>query len=424
MPIYLSSDNPRWTPKTEADLKAAVNGGLIDESNYLDVKKELVTKGDNKELARDMSSFAVDGGTLIVGIGEDKPNRVFALEPQLLDGLAEKVDSVARSIPDPPFNVITEAIPTDTDNTRGYLLVHIPASPQAPHMVDGRYYGRNDKTKHVLTDAEVARLHEQRRSAEQDALTLLQQEVNQDPLHEVGDQSHLFLVAQPLAGRRDMLLELTSAPQWNLRLAEFIQRAYTPTLDAVLNGFDANPTLLDAGNGYRRAGGVARATNNLGEGRAYVPVEGSYHAENAIELQVFESGGLRLYSSRFSDGIGDSGEQLILDAAAVSLTRRFLALVLDAAQQSSYRGNWALAFGATRLRGRRPYSGRRNQYGFASTTRYSQDTYQDTTGTTWAELDTAPGAITRRLIGPLLRGLGAEHHFDKALDDSQNQQQI
>ncbi|MEU8718340.1 hypothetical protein [Streptomyces sp. NPDC048663] len=37
--IYLSSDDPRWTPKTEADLQAAVTGGLFEESHYLDLKK-------------------------------------------------------------------------------------------------------------------------------------------------------------------------------------------------------------------------------------------------------------------------------------------------------------------------------------------------------------------------------------------------
>ncbi|MBP5910800.1 hypothetical protein F3K40_44470 [Streptomyces sp. LBUM 1478] len=37
--IYLSSDNPRWMPKTEADLQAAVDGGLFEESHHLDLKK-------------------------------------------------------------------------------------------------------------------------------------------------------------------------------------------------------------------------------------------------------------------------------------------------------------------------------------------------------------------------------------------------
>jgi hypothetical protein len=32
-------------------------------------------QGDNKEAARDLVSFAIDGGTLIYGIDEDKINR-------------------------------------------------------------------------------------------------------------------------------------------------------------------------------------------------------------------------------------------------------------------------------------------------------------------------------------------------------------
>lgn len=47
--IYLSSDNPWWMPKTEADLQAAVDGGLLEESHHLDLKKAPSSKGDNKE---------------------------------------------------------------------------------------------------------------------------------------------------------------------------------------------------------------------------------------------------------------------------------------------------------------------------------------------------------------------------------------
>jgi hypothetical protein len=79
--IYLSSDNPRWIPKTEADLQAAVDGGLFEESHHLDLKKAPNSKGDNKELARDLASFAVDGGTLIIGVQENKKSRTFELAP-------------------------------------------------------------------------------------------------------------------------------------------------------------------------------------------------------------------------------------------------------------------------------------------------------------------------------------------------------
>jgi hypothetical protein len=79
--IYLSPSNPRWTPKTEADLKAAITGGLIEEKHYFDAKEMLATKGDNKELARDLASFAIDGGTMIVGLAEDKQNSTFSRAP-------------------------------------------------------------------------------------------------------------------------------------------------------------------------------------------------------------------------------------------------------------------------------------------------------------------------------------------------------
>ncbi|MEU7863346.1 ATP-binding protein [Nonomuraea sp. NPDC049141] len=177
-----------------------------------------------------MASFAIDSGTLIYGVAEDKVNRTFTLAPQPLNGLAEKLEQIGRStLIDPPLNILTEEIPSDADPTHGYLVVHIPASPAAPHMVDGRYYGRGDKTKYVLSDPEVVRLHESRRSADRDALALLQHEIDNDPIP--ADQrtlAHLFLIAQPVAGRRDMLLDMIGGARWNHNLAAFVDQAYTP----------------------------------------------------------------------------------------------------------------------------------------------------------------------------------------------------
>lgn len=197
--IYLSSNNPRWTPKTEADLEAAVTGGLLEENHHLDLKRAPNSKGDNKELARDLSSFAVDGGTLIIGVQENKESRTFELAPQPLNGLPEKIEQVARTIPDPPLTIVTEEISVAANDETGYLIVHIPASPVAPHMVDNRYFGRGDKTKYQMGDAQVVALHAKRRSAEADTLFLLQKQMEEDPLRDVGDQSHLFLVVQPTA---------------------------------------------------------------------------------------------------------------------------------------------------------------------------------------------------------------------------------
>jgi anti-anti-sigma factor len=110
-PIYLSADTPRWVPRTEADLQAGIAQGLLCESHYLDLKEAPATRGDNKEAARDLVSFAVDSGTLIYGIAEDKVNRTFTLAPQPLNGLAEKIENIAlSSLVDPQLVVNMEKV--------------------------------------------------------------------------------------------------------------------------------------------------------------------------------------------------------------------------------------------------------------------------------------------------------------------------
>lgn len=418
--IYLSSDNPRWMPKTEADLQAAIDGGLFEESHHLDLKKAPNSKSDNKELARDLSSFAVDGGTLIIGVQENKESRTFELAPQPLNGLPEKIEQVARTVPDPPLTVITEEISAAAEDGTGYLIVHIPASPVAPHMVDNRYFGRGDKTKYQMGDAEVVALHARRRNTEADTLALLRKEMDEDPLCDIGAQSHLFLVAQPTAGRRDMCLSITGAQDWNVRLHTLMRRVQSnQSLQAALEGKGFSPDLSDAHQGHRRARGVALSSSNLKPDRTHV-ADGSWGEEDVIEVQLFEDGGLRLFMTRLSDGLRsrgseNQGEQVLLDAGAVILTRHLLELIRLVSDDVGYHGNWAIAVGANRLRGRRRYT---DQSLFASNHRYSADSYEESTGATLAELRDAPGTVARRLLGPLLRSLDSEELFAKALTDA------
>ncbi|MGX4695382.1 AlbA family DNA-binding domain-containing protein [Streptomyces sp. JNUCC 63] len=407
-------------PKTEADLQAAIDGGLFEESHHLDLKKAPHSKGDNKELARDLASFAVDGGTLIIGVQENKESRTFKLAPQPLNGLPEKVESVAWTIPDPPLSIITEEISSAADDGTGYLIVHIPASPVAPHMVDNRYFGRGDKTKYQMGDTEVVALHARRRNTEADMFALLRKERDENPLRDVGTRSHLFLVAQPTAGRRDMCLPITSAQDWNIRLHTLIRRVQeNPHIRAALSGTGFSPDLTFATQGHRRARGVALNSPGLGAGRVYTP-QGASSDEDVIELQLFEDGGMRLLMTRLSDGTSkpyespDDGEQVIFDSAAVILTRHMLELIRLISEDVGYHGNWAVAVGANRLRGRHRYT---HQSLFASNHRYSADTYEESTGATLAELREAQGTVTRRLLGPLLRSLDSEEVFAKALTD-------
>ncbi|XVV32969.1 hypothetical protein ACQPXT_01170 (plasmid) [Streptomyces sp. CA-100214] len=126
--------------------------------------------------------------------------------------------------------------------------------------------------------------------------------------------------------------------------------------------------------------------------------------------------------TRLSDNLSkphtaaDDTEQVIFDSAAVVLTRQVLELLRLISEDVGYHGNWAMAVGANRLRGRRRYSG---QSAFPSSQRYSEDTYEETTGVTLAELREAQGAVTRRLLGPLLRSLDSQEVFIEALTDKE-----
>ena len=148
-----------WPPRTETALETAAKDRHLVEKHGLELKRELPPGSDssNKELARDLASLAIDGGLLIIGVDEDKN---YALTPVPLEGLAERVEQVAGSRIDEPLaldgviEIESAAKPSD-----GYLLVRVPASPRAPHMVDNRYWGRGDKTKYMRMRKWSAKSH-------------------------------------------------------------------------------------------------------------------------------------------------------------------------------------------------------------------------------------------------------------------------
>lgn len=117
--IHFGPHQPRWEPRSEGDLRTGIDDGLLAESHWLDLKRELGPgKRTNKELARDLASFAVDGGTLIVGVEETDNGP--GLAPQPMQGLREKVDqSPAPSSTRPYGFLLTRSPPTATCRTWG-----------------------------------------------------------------------------------------------------------------------------------------------------------------------------------------------------------------------------------------------------------------------------------------------------------------
>jgi hypothetical protein len=126
-----------WRPTTLAEIDAAINSGLFDENHFLDFKRELGPgSGAKKDIAKDIAAFAIDGGLLLIGVDEGPPAAV-TLTP--LNGLAERVEQIGLMAVSEPVPVSTTLLRTANDPQSGVLAVSVPASPRAPHMVDGRY---------------------------------------------------------------------------------------------------------------------------------------------------------------------------------------------------------------------------------------------------------------------------------------------
>jgi predicted HTH transcriptional regulator len=174
------------------------------------------------ELAKDLAQFAIDGGTLIIGISER--DDTLKLEPVELKGLKERIEQVAQSRVDPPLFVQVREI-RSSDPQKGYLVVVVPPSAMAPHMVNGRYWARGSATKYIMPDVEVWRHHERRQPVKEDLYALLEKEIERDPVPD-GKFGHLFLVATPHPEREGLLTELVTGDGWQGRLVELAWNVY------------------------------------------------------------------------------------------------------------------------------------------------------------------------------------------------------
>lgn len=416
--MYLSSTTPRWQPASEADLQSALAGGLLEENHYLELKQQLDNgKGANKELARDLAQFAIDGGTLIIGIDEGGNTNPAALHPVPLAGLPERIEQIARSTVDPPLPVRCTGIPSSSDPLRGYLLVSVPATGTAPHMVDGAYYGRGEKTKQRLSDAEVLRLHQNRKNTNTLATQLLDQYVARDPVPtERRQQAHFFVIAAPVVPRTEMLLDAVHGTQWHTTFEQLKNAAMTPqvTGDGPDGGFA--PSLHQAGNWSRRADGAA-VTYGLTDDRRLERLvsESPRYIEDVFELELTEDGTARLMTSRLSDEPSQAGGQRIFAVMIPVLVRQVMAIANAISNHTGYLGPWMLGCAATGIAGLPAHT---NDYR-VWTRPWPADnaSYHMTTTAAGAELAQTPGDLTRQLTGRLLRGLGEADRLTRYLTD-------
>ncbi len=397
----------RWEPADEAAILLAIREGTLAESVHLDVKRQVgSTDGARRETARDLASFAVDGGALLIGVEEDQSARTWTLSPQALAGLVERVELIAENLIDPPLHVRPREIPSGADPSQGYLWVHVPASLQAPHMTGGVYYGRGERTRRRLTDGDVLRLHASRRGVEALALEQLRDEIDWDPVAKVRPRTgHLFLVAAPLATTSEMAVEVVAD-------REALQRAVLNSLRGVPGGLAGHdPTEAMATNLHRVADGMSLSSYRPGPDGRSLPSPGSdsEFEESIVNITFREDGGVRVTVGRAS--VEHAGTLWVRDGLIYAWTLRLLNLVEHVAKTARFTGSWGLAVHVNGLSG--ASSSHYMQDAFDRTGPvYDRDSFQRATTATFSEIAEQPGRIIERLLGALARSLAVAHVLD------------
>jgi hypothetical protein len=396
-------------PATEDELRELLDQGVLTEGHHLDFKREQPPgRKANTELAKDLAQLTLDGGALLIGVDDNDTAKPPQLTPVTLAGLKERIDQVARMLPEPPIHVHIDILRASTTET-GYLLM-VVAPDGIPRQVDGRYYGRGDTTRTVLSDAQVTRLHQLAAQAQRGVDRLLDEEIARDPTVPADGRqhAHLFVVAQPVLEQPERLQQVLGADGakgWH----EFLHRRVQSAPAGVRLHPAWTPDIPQLGTPTRCAPGWALSSDYILPQRT-APLDGGMPSIQDLEprlldMEINEDGGVRLFCARASAPrqFGGTTLDVAVEGVILGLTKRVVLIATVVAETTSYLGAWDFGIAITNLRGRQSLSV--VQTGWEATP-FSDDGYRQTTRATWKQLTTDPDAIVAELTGRLNRALG------------------
>ncbi|MDP9351170.1 MAG: ATP-binding protein [Chloroflexota bacterium] len=343
-----------WIPKTEAEVRAALDSRELRETPSFDGKREIPRSLD---LATDVAAMATDGGVLLIGVDEDDQKILSVATPIELASARERVDQMVQTNISEPPRVEIRSIECDHDPSRGYLVVVVPQSPRAPHMVTtrghNRYYGRGATGNRILTEGEVARLYERRAGWQVDREALLQAEIDSSPLALNADLGYLHMVIRPVAPDDRLLARAISAldPSGADPRRALYRLLSTASGDEVLPAqFQGYPQFADA-----RSHRWSRVESGY---RLGVPPEYRQRTYNelqygALEIQVDEDGTAHLLAGRAAERLPrDRGSVLVVFENSIAAhTVRFLWLAGRLYEASGYWGSADAGLAVTGIEG-------------------------------------------------------------------------
>lgn len=213
-------------------------------------------------------------------------------------------------------------------------------------------------------------------------------------------EAHVFIIADPISAPDRLLIPIIEPPgdYFQGHLLEFANRAL-----ARAPRVEFSPKAETAQATDRRGDGWALTTHRLQRGRIVDP---DTSESSVLELELSERGAIRLFSGRGSDR-NENGRHVVFESGLAGLCHQVLGLVGQVAEEAGYWSSWDLGFAMTRARGVISYVLVQHRMLDDNVPVFPDDGYESTTRATLEEITARPNAVVERLVGRLIRALGA-----------------
>lgn len=385
---------------TWSEVESAADSGVLDESAWVEHKRDVPasSKGANRELAKDLASLSVDGGTLLIGVVDKTLDVVGVTEP--FESVRTRVVQVASTVVSPPLHVdVSTVAKPNAVGAEHVVIVAVPASGNAPHMVEGHYWGRSSEGKRILDDVEVERLMGRRSSGHADFESQLRgvTRVLDSGLHPEPAHGRLFLLAAP-----------ATAP--GTLLSDRLEDAYPPQV--IRDSLDFKPSWspwsLNVQRHQSHPDGILLSNDDP---RRDLVVSDEF----ALDLLLRDDGGVLAAGRRatYSREVSGSGEDAEVITVGYVLEGVHVLSRLAGHIAADHLDNWGqhrIGVLVTGLRG--CYASQRfGGMGTWDLHPYPADEYLARTSASTRELLEKPADVVSRLVKRLLRSVGVSNTF-------------
>lgn len=209
-----------WMPESLEQLQQMLERAQLEESETLEAKREI---DSTRSVARILAAMANYGGTLLIGVEEDEDHRLTGIAPVDLSVVEGQVAHIVADCIYGALRYRKKELRLPDNPSQGVLVVSVPPSPRAPHMVtvsgENRYRARVGTTTPPMPAGQVDELLRRRQAAEIDRNELVARErgwVRPVELHEISDVPNvigvfpvvtagLTVVAKPALPEPDIL---------------------------------------------------------------------------------------------------------------------------------------------------------------------------------------------------------------------------